>query len=441
MKRSSVSLVLLLSLALSAPLFPVHADTAEEIQAKIEEQQTKIILLEKEIAEYEATLVELGKSKSSLENEVKRLDTSRKKLNADISITQDKIETANLEIERLGGEIGSRETKISLGKRGIQESMRSLLQQGDITLIEHLFTASGMESYWEDKDALQFLEHRIRSEAVNLAIEKTALSHEKSDVEVQRSTLASLNTQLKGQKVVLDQNRAEQATLLSQTKKSEANYQAILKEKQEARLLFEQQLSDYESQLKYTLDPTALPPVGTGVLSLPIDSTFMSRCKSREKTYGNPYCITQFFGNTKFAQSGAYNGAGHNGIDFGTPEGTKIVAANSGTVVATGNTDLQKGCYSYGKWLLVKHNNGLTTLYAHLSYIAVSEGQSVPVGGMLGYSGKTGYATGPHLHFTVFASDGVQIVRMGDIKAKTNCANVMVPIAPTSAYLNPMSYL
>ena len=110
-------------------------------------------------------------------------------------------------------------------------------------------------------------------------------------------------------------------------------------------------------------------------------------------------------------------------------------------MVATGNTDAYKGCYSYGKWVLVKHTDGLSSLYAHLSYISVTEGTQVPVGGLLGYSGKTGYATGPHLHFTLFASDGVKLVKLGDIKAKTNCAGATVPVAPTGAYLNPMSYL
>lgn len=440
MKRFHACVVLCLLLALSVSV-PAHADTAEEIQAKIDAQQQKIAQLEKEIAEFEATLADIGKNKATLENEVKRLDTSRKKLSADIAVTQDKISTANLEIERLGGEIGNRESSIELGKRGIQEALRILMRHSDTTLLEQYFSSEGIEGYWEDADSLRVLEERLRENAVELAVQKVELTEDRDEVSAQRATLASLNTQLKGQKVVLDQNRQEQASLLSETKQSEANYQKLLKEKQDARLQFERELLDYESQLKYTLDPSSIPPAGAGVLSFPIDPSYMARCRDRESTFKNIYCITQYFGNTKFAQSGAYNGAGHNGIDFGTPEGTKIVAAASGVVMATGNTDLQKGCYSYGKWVLLKHGNGLATLYAHLSYIAVSEGQSVPVGGMLGYSGKTGYATGPHLHFTVFASDGVKIVRMGDIKAKTNCANALVPVAATSAYLNPMSYL
>ena len=68
-------------------------------------------------------------------------------------------------------------------------------------------------------------------------------------------------------------------------------------------------------------------------------------------------------------------------------------------------------------------------------------GQSISTGDVIGFSGNTGYSTGPHLHFTVFASQGVQVVRLGDVKKITNCGNVRIPIAPLDAYLNPLSYL
>ena len=111
-------------------------------------------------------------------------------------------------------------------------------------------------------------------------------------------------------------------------------------------------------------------------------------------------------------------------------------------MLATGNTDLVPGCYSFGKWVMLKHANGLATLYAHLSQIGVSSGQAVSTGDVIGYSGMTGYATGPHLHFGVYALAGVQIMTLKAFRgATTPCANATMPVAPTNAYLNPMSYL
>ena len=145
--------------------------------------------------------------------------------------------------------------------------------------------------------------------------------------------------------------------------------------------------------------------------------------------------ITQYFGNTAFAQTAAYNGKGHNGIDMAASIGTPVYAAGGGTVWDT-NYGVAPNC-QYGKWVLVKHNNGLATLYAHLSGIQVSPGQSVSAGDLLGYSGETGYATGPHLHFTVYVESSVSFINYKCASGPT----VRVPVAPFNGYLNPIEYL
>jgi murein DD-endopeptidase MepM/ murein hydrolase activator NlpD len=104
----------------------------------------------------------------------------------------------------------------------------------------------------------------------------------------------------------------------------------------------------------------------------------------------------------------------------------------------TGNTGTVRTCYSYGKWVLIQHPNGLSTLYAHLSLQSVSEGQSVSTGQIIGYSGNTGYTTGPHLHFGVYASQGIEVVKLTNSR---NCRGVRLPVADFKAYLNPLSYL
>ena len=91
---------------------------------------------------------------------------------------------------------------------------------------------------------------------------------------------------------------------------------------------------------------------------------------------------------------------------------------------------------------MIKHNNGINTLYSHLSTIDVGKGQQVGTGQTIGLSGMTGYATGPHLHFGVYASEGTQIMTLGQFRNATGgCANAKMPVATLNAYLNPMSYL
>ena len=117
-------------------------------------------------------------------------------------------------------------------------------------------------------------------------------------------------------------------------------------------------------------------------------------------------------------------------MDFGVPLGTSILASEEGTVLAVGNQDSY--CYrgAYGKFVVIEHKNNLTTLYAHLSQYGVKKGDVVKRGQVIGYSGKTGYATGPHLHFTVFAGPTFY---MGPSK-------VCGPM-PFGGDLNPMGYL
>lgn len=436
-----LSLCALLSIGLA--FTPAYADTAAELQAKIEVQNKKIAALQAEIAQYESTLVDIGKNKSTLQSEISRIDTSRKKIAASISITQDKITSANLQIQQLTGDISDKQTRIVNSSEAIGESLRNVMKISDNTFVETFFsdTDNGLIAAWQDADMLTTLQGSLRDEIIDLNTVKQELTDNRDAVAKQKSNLTSLQTQLKGQKTILDQNRQEQATLLAQTKNKESAYQALVASKKAAQKQFEAELNSYESQLQYTLDPSKIPATGQGVLQFPVDPVFMAACKNRQSIFGNIYCITQYFGNTAFAQSGAYNGSGHNGIDIGTPEGTKIIAALSGTVIGTGNTDAYPNCYSYGKWVLIKHGNGLTSLYAHLSYIGVSVGDAVPTGGLLGYSGKTGYVTGPHLHFTLYASDAVKLVKLGDVKVKTNCANATVPVSALGGYLNPISYL
>ena len=91
------------------------------------------------------------------------------------------------------------------------------------------------------------------------------------------------------------------------------------------------------------------------------------------------------FGTTKF----------HSGLD---------IAANSGAVVsaaAGGTVSIAEYSSSYGNYVVIYHSNGTTTLYAHMSSIAVSAGDTVSQGQTVGYVGSTGNSTGPHLHFEV----------------------------------------
>ncbi len=89
----------------------------------------------------------------------------------------------------------------------------------------------------------------------------------------------------------------------------------------------------------------------------------------------------------------------HTGLDLRAPEGSPILAAQSGTVKSAG----QRG--GYGNAVEIDHGNGMTTLYAHASELLVPPGEKVAEGQAIGRSGMSGHTTGPHLHFEVRVND------------------------------------
>lgn len=99
---------------------------------------------------------------------------------------------------------------------------------------------------------------------------------------------------------------------------------------------------------------------------------------------------------------GPRGGRMHQGIDIAAPTGTPILSAAEGVVLRTGRSS------SYGNFAEVRHDNGVTSFYAHMSHISVSEGDTLAAGGLIGEVGSTGRSTGPHLHFEI-RLDGRQI--------------------------------
>ena len=96
-----------------------------------------------------------------------------------------------------------------------------------------------------------------------------------------------------------------------------------------------------------------------------------------------------------FGEVDAFGNAGHRGTDIPAPEGTPILAAHSGTVLVSGWND------SYGNQVLLDNGAGLSTRYAHMTQTAVTAGEAVTAGQVIGYVGNTGDSTGFHLHFEV----------------------------------------
>lgn len=402
--------------------FSARADTIEDLKSKIEERNRAIAELEKEISGYQDQIETVGNEAKTLQNAIKSINLEQKKLSAEIKVTEAKISSVTLSIQKLSGEIIDKEIHIENNKDAIGQSIRELNKTEENSLLETLLGNSTLSSFWAEADALERFQLQIKNDLVKTVEIRDDLSETKTENEKNRAKLVSLKSELSDRTALLAQNKKAKNSLLSATKSKESEYKKLLANRVALRNAFEQELLEFESELKFAIDPSRLPETVSGVLKWPLDAVK----------------ITQYFGNTSFAKAGGYNGQGHNGIDFRATIGTPIRASLNGIIKGVGNTDTVCPGASYGKWVLIEHQNGLSTLYAHFSLVKVFEGQPVNTGEIIGYSGDTGYATGPHLHFTVYATQGVRVMQ----RKSSVCKGVYtMPVADLKAYLNPLSYL
>ncbi len=404
----------------------VHAQTElEKLQAQIAERNARLNTIDAEIKQFEAALKEVGAEKDTLQKAINQLELERKKVSADIAYTENQITATDLTINKLTLEIGDTERRIENGRDAIAAVLRELHTIDNESMIELMLRQDNLATFWNEVETLETVKDGIADRTNDLRNLKDSLESKRTLSAEERALLTSLKDQYSDQQSILVDNKEAKATLLQQTKSEEKNYQTLLAEKKTAKDTLLAEVSNIESQIKFILDPNTIPTKGTAVFRWPLD---------------NPY-ITQYFGYTKFALSGAYNGSAHNGLDLGTPVGTKLYAPLTGTVRNVGNTDLVPGCYSWGKWILIDHPNGLSSMFAHLSQISVSPGQQVRTGDIVGYSGNTGYSTGPHLHYTVYVSDGVQVQQFNQYKSVTSCGAALSPFAAIEAYMDPLDFL
>jgi murein DD-endopeptidase MepM/ murein hydrolase activator NlpD len=394
-----------------------RADLVSDVQAQIDEVTRQRAAIEADIAAYQKQLNVLGTQRQTLSTAIKSIDVTRNATQSQINATQNKLTSTNLKLNQLSFQIADKEDVIELDRAAIAKALRDIAATDETTLIEAVFAEENLSEAWTMVDASTALSQSLHDHAARLSGDKAQLTVQKLSVDDQKKQLAALNKELAAQKRQLDIAKAEKDKLLSATKSQESTYQSLIAQKRAEEASFEATLFRLASQLKYAADPSLAPP-SKGVLSWPLDKV----------------TITQQFGIT--ADSGRlYASGSHDGIDLGAPTGTPIRAALGGTVYEI-NQGAVQNC-QYGKWVIVKHPNGLATLYAHMSVIEASKGQTVSTGQVIGYVGMTGYATGPHLHFTVY--DGAALtLRQYTCKAGPT---VTIPIAPPKAYLNPMSYL
>ena len=369
----------------------------EELKQENEDLQAKIDALKED---EEAALAYQEELTGKIDENEQKIDQARatieemngkiKELEARLSLSEEKYQgTIDAFKERLkalyvsgGSSLGTLEILLdseSLSEFFTRQELVEVMAQRDQSMLDQL--DAYMEETQGDREELVAAQQEVADskKAIEAAQDELEVLYEENDLLV-----ASLEGQQAQAQEQIAANEAEDAELQAQLEAliAERNRQ---EEEKRQQALQNQQAQNGGSEGE---EGATQPSGGTGVEPVPpgLQSGFSPIWPLPGVGVGS---ITGHFGDMYF------NGP-HNGLDIGAGYGTPIVAAQAGEVISA------QYHWSWGNNVLIWHNETFSTRYAHMSSIAVSAGQYVEQGQIIGYVGSTGESFGNHLHFEVY---------------------------------------
>jgi murein DD-endopeptidase MepM/ murein hydrolase activator NlpD len=339
----------------------------------------------------EATDAEQQAAKNQLANLQKQrqqLDSSLSSLEAQVAASNARFAAAQADADKFAALAADVQAKVDETVRQIDKAQADMRKSALLLYTQHdggsnmlsLLTATdGSGTLVEGQHYLQRVSTKRRHDAVkvtklksDLEIQKAQIAEQKKAADDARAAAAAEKEQLDALIAQQEQSRAAAAANEQQTGTLVASLQA----KQEA---IEADLTAasnaYMAQLQGSPDTTPGPSGFIRPVPGPVTSPF-------------GYRTDPVTGATAF----------HSGLDLGSPCGTPIKAAATGTVFQVVPEAASGG---YGNMTIIKHGGNIATLYGHQSSIIVSPGQTVLIGQTIGYVGSTGKSTGCHLHWEV----------------------------------------
>ncbi|NCN53232.1 peptidoglycan DD-metalloendopeptidase family protein [Candidatus Wolfebacteria bacterium] len=404
-----------LCLVLLSNFIVFAAETPEDLKESINSKTENLQEINQKILQTQKELEETEQKGKTLQNEIKQTNYRLNQIDLSIKSSEINIDKLGLEIKSLGYDINDIRIRSNLKKAGIGQFLKEIQKKDNESLLVIFLKNKSLAENLSELEQLEEINSGLANEVDELQILTNELTSKLNLTSEKKSDVEQENKNLKNKKIIASNQKVEKNNLLAQTKNQEKLYQNLISSLEKEQKAIADQIEELEAELRLKIDPSLLPTPRPGVLEYPVAGAR----------------LTQGYGATAFAKYG-YKGQWHNGLDFAAPLGTPMVAAEDGIVLAAWNQD--EYCYrgAYGKFIAIEHNNNLTTLYTHLSLMVVNEGDQVKRGDVIGYVGNTGYSTGPHVHFGVYASATFRIA-----PSKLNCG----PKMPYGGDLDPGDYL
>ncbi|KKQ92961.1 MAG: hypothetical protein UT16_C0001G0027 [Candidatus Azambacteria bacterium GW2011_GWA2_39_10] len=400
--------ILLIFIFFVLPFNNLYAQTDENdiLREQIKSKEEEIKKLELELNNYRYALLKTQSQTNTLKGQIALIESQTNKLKADLKITQAKISKTEANIKLYSRKIKEKEQKIKERQAAMARSFRFLAYADNRGFLAVILNSKKLSDFLNQSEYLASVANGLYSDYKILTQDRLELTSLLSGNEELKKDFIDFKNELQSKSRLVENQKKEKSTLLKETKNQEAEYQKIISRIQIKQAQIQKEILELENKLRGEV--TGVPPARPGELTWPL----LGR-------------LTQSYGPTSV--TGFYNDAYkfHNGIDITLEYGAPIRASLDGTVVASGDN----GRYVYGNWLAIRHNNGLTTLYAHFSAKTATVGEYVRQGQIIGYEGSSGFVTGPHLHFTVYSTNTFRT------------ENRWFGLLPLGGSINPLDYL
>ena len=332
-------------------------------------------------------VAEAGKRKNELKAQLSGLTNDLSALQKQISLLDSQIEAQQDEIDAQEELLGELTQMIADKTIELEESERQQAEQYDQLrsrlryMVEHCTTSSlsillSSDSFSDFLNRYEIIRQiSLRDENLfeqlkairdKVLTEKQELEDTKKEAEDTKFQMETNKAELEAQ---MEAKRKQMENIQLAQKNVKDAYAAMIETEDELMAQYKKAAAEYAAQSTYV--------GGTFMWPLPAGNNVVT-CKYGMRTHP----IT---GKRKL----------HTGVDLRASTGTKVYAANKGTVTTSGYSS------AWGNYIIISHGGGITTLYAHMSKRSVSKDDKVKQGDIIGYSGNTGYSTAPHLHFEI----------------------------------------
>ena len=374
------ALAAFLALMMLLPMFTMVLEAAQA--ADTSELAQQIREYQKQQADLAAQIKDLDRQLKSIAGDKAQALEQKRLLDRQISAKVQEIQSTESIIAQYDALIADEQDKLedTQAKEEIQyelfcKRVRAMEEAGTVSYWSILFDSADFADLLDRATFVSEIMEADNKIMDDLAALRKSIEAQKAELETSRADQQTQRDALVAQKKELDAKEADAAALVQKIQSQESEYQssrdALKREEEEveAQIIKKQK----EIQAKIAAGQISFDP-GTG-WQWPVPGR---------------YKITSTFGPRIHPITGLPGN--HTGTDVAAPKGTAILAARGGVVtISTYNN-------SYGNYVVVQHDNGIATLYAHMSSRAVSEGQIVTQGQTLGYVGSTGSSTGNHLY-------------------------------------------